>query len=167
MTRNKKWYSHLLSIPIVLLIDIAILIIALLIDDKIFNSPSGAGHPLPAFSTIVLIVLSIITCIVAISSIIKAISSLIGKDKAKEDINPKRPIKAFITPAIMAIISSIIVTLYGRKEINDFYNDPNHIGFAIPARTFALALLLFVATAIALIVAFIIFRKRRKQNKAE
>ena len=156
MTRNKKWYSHLLSIPIVLLIDIAILIIALLIDDKIFNSPSGAGHPLPAFSMIVLIVLSII----------KTISSLIGKDKAKEGIKPKRPINAFITPAIMAIISSIIVILYGRKEINDFYNDPNHIGFAIPARTFALALLLFVATAIALIVAFIIFRKRRKQNKA-
>lgn len=70
----------------------------------------------------------------------------------------------FIPLFIEIPISFLIVILYGTHEINSFYADPNHIGFAIPAGAFFLAFIFFCITIVLLIICLIAAHIRRKRN---
>lgn len=74
--KDKKWWQHLLDIPMMFLVDIIILFGALMLDSKIFLS-EGLGHGLPAVSLFVGMVLMVITVFVIVRAIVLAIRGII------------------------------------------------------------------------------------------
>ena len=71
----------------------------------------------------------------------------------------------FIPLFIEIPIAFLIVVLYGMHEINSFYANPDHIGFAIPAVTFLLAFIFLCITVVLLIICLIAAHIRRKRNQ--
>lgn len=69
-------------------------------------------------------------------------------------------------PLMVEIPTAILlVFLCGHFEINSFYNDPEHIGFAVPIVTFLLAGFFFLLTLILLIVCIVRAVNRSKKQK--
>jgi hypothetical protein len=70
--RKSPWRS-LLAIPIMLLVDVLALIAALAADAAAYPAGSGEGHPFPAITFVAFILLFVITVIVVLEAVIKAI----------------------------------------------------------------------------------------------
>lgn len=67
--KNKnRWWKPLLAIPIVLVVDAVLLLIAMYLDTKIFTG-GELGHGFPAVSLLMFIVLAAITIIVVIDAL--------------------------------------------------------------------------------------------------
>lgn len=75
--------------------------------------------------------------------------------------------KPLLAIPVVAIVSALITVISFTKEVNAFYNDPSHVGFAIPVFSFFLAFALFVVTIIVTVISLSIARKRKKTQKQE
>ena len=88
------------------------------------------------------------------------------KEKKSDKVKNVKPVwRAFIPLMIEIPLAVAIVWGYGYYEVMKFYNDPNHIGFAIPAGAFLLAAAAFVITFVLLIICIIVAVRRAKRNK--
>ena len=174
--KNKKWWQYLLMIPVCLLIDLLVFSIAAVID---FSIASGEqGHPAPFITLMAILILGIVTLVVIIYALVKCIQSLVKEKKNLDNEKPEVKMESlnnngqkkavwhcFIPLFVEIPLSVIVVFLCGRKEINAFYNDPSHIGFAIPVSTFAIAFMLFLLTVVLLLVCIFAAFIRSKKNK--
>ena len=163
-------------IPACLLIDLLVFAVASVIDSSIASG--NQGHPAPFVTMIAMLILAALTIFVVIYALVRCIQSLIREKKRinSENMNAtteplpdkgeKKPAWHCFIPLFVEIpVSIVIVFLYGRKEINDFYSDPSHIGFAIPASTFAIAFILFLITIVLLVICIIAAVVRSKKNR--
>lgn len=161
--KEKKWWQHLISIPIVLLVDILMLALSLYLDGKLFANGNANGHGMPVLSLISVFVIIIITIITIVTSISKAIKS-VRKDtdieKTGIENKPKSIGSAFIPFGIILVISIIIVIISFKNEINSFYSNPGNIGFAVPMFSFMLTGILILINGVVLIISIIVACKR-------
>lgn len=176
--KEKKWWHHLLTIPICLGIDLIVFIIAALIDSSL--GKGDAGHPAPAVLIIVLLVFGLITIILTLRALILCIKTLLRKNQNKSPVleqssavssdqapapKKKKPVwRCFIPLMIEIPVASFLVWLCGHNEINSFYNDPEHIGFAVPVATFFLAFIFLIITIALAVVCIIIASKRANRS---
>ena len=168
--KEKKWWKHLLIIPIMLVIDLIALYFASNADAAI--AAGKQGHPAPAFVLIVTIVFGALTIVLTLRALLLSLRTAFHrrKDQQSEDNEKqseysdrnKPAWRCFIPLIIQIPVSLIIVFVSGYFEISNFYNDPNHIGFAIPAVTFLLAAVCLLITIILAIFCTIGARRRRK-----
>lgn len=67
----------------------------------------------------------------------------------------------------MKPLSIAAVYFCGRSEINSFYNDPTHVGFAISMGTFLLAGFCFLLTIVLIVICVIAAVRRDSRNREE
>ncbi len=67
---GKKPFKWLLLIPIQLVLDVALFVLAAMIDIYVIPDPSAVGHPMPVFMLIAMLVLPLMTIVVLILSIV-------------------------------------------------------------------------------------------------
>jgi len=117
----------------------------------------------PVFTLLVIPVVVVITIVSLVKIVVGIIKSLKKDDGlSKERLNDNfAPIKAFIPFAISAIISIILIIVSFNNEINNFYQDVNHIGFPIPITSFFIIIVLTIINIIVLIICFITAKRRR------
>lgn len=157
MTENgKRW----LRIPILLLVDLILFVVSLVVEMTLrTNKEDGA-----VFTVILAFILAVVTGIVLIVTILKSIQSFFEKDGSpRVKKHPKA--KYYVIMALQIIVSTVLVMVVGKHEIDAFYARPDHVGFAIPFVSFLLAAFLFVMTLIVVGVCLIlIFRKPRNKD---
>ena len=155
---RRRVSKYILRVPLMIMIDAIIFTICLLIDGSM-TSTSEVGHPAPYLTLIVGFILVIVTVFVIIQSLYKVISSVIHKDDKPSNISRKKTHP--IIPILISYgVSLLILYFVGSNEINSFYNDPTHIGFAVPVVTFMVAIVLFIICFI--IAVFSIWQYKKK-----
>lgn len=167
--REKKWWQYLLVIPVMLVIDVIALCIAGMADTA--SAGDGLGHPMPAFLFVAIIICGVLTVVLTIRALFLCIGAIFHIHKDGEDKNPvmenKKPAWRCFIPLMVEIpLALIIVIICGYLEINSFYNNPNHIGFAFPITTFVLAggcLLVIGVTGVICAIAAAIRNKRNNK----
>lgn len=166
--KTKKWWQHLLIIPIMALIDVVFLFIAALLDSSM---PSGSqvGHPMPAITIIIAFILAAVTVVLVIRGVVLAIKSAIPKKQKEEndvesvpsEETKQKPVWMCFLPLIIQLaVSVVLLIVCGSSEINAFYNKPDHIGFAVPIVTFMLFGILLILAVITLVITLIVVKKR-------
>ena len=170
----------MLNILLWLIIDLAVMVAAVLFDTYIANGEQG--HPAPFMTFIAAVVMGVITVVVIICDIVNCIRSAV-RDKQPKDTpqdllqsaptsrsatpKKKKPVwRCFIPLMIEIPLTMGFLLWYGSYEINSFYEDPSHIGFAIPIGTIVLALLFAAITVVLLAVCIIVAVNRAKKNKS-
>lgn len=156
-------------IPISLLLDAVLIFIALMIDTQM-DSQGKMGHGLPAVSLAVAFICAVITIALTVRSIILSIAAIVKNNQKDEKIDgtdnkPKAIWTCFIPIAVQVLISVIIVFLYGRNEMNNFYSEPKHIGFSIPMGTFLIAAVALILFVITLVITLVVVGKKLKAER--
>lgn len=155
--KQKKWWQYLLSIPAVLILDVVIMLMALFFDGA-WVRDVDYGHGMPVFTIISGIIMAVITLVTVIKAIVKAIGSV----KQKDDENHVAEKKPTYVPVIVSLIVSAAALYFcGKYEIESFYTDPQHVGFAVPIVTFFLAVILLVVNLIVIFITHKVNKKRR------
>lgn len=162
--KTKKWWQHLLIIPITAVADAILLVIALIIDGSM-GTPQGQGHPAPAITIITALILAVVSAVLIIRGIILAVKSLLPRKEQQSAESVQKPVwRCFIPLIVQIVLSAVLVVIVGTNEINAFYNNPDHIGFAIPIGTFMLAGILLILAVVTLIITIIAAGRRSKNN---
>ena len=73
--KEKKWWQHLLVIPVMLVIDVLALAAAGMADTAIANN--SLGHPAPAVMIAAVVVCGILTVLLTIWAVIRCLRSVI------------------------------------------------------------------------------------------
>lgn len=170
--REKKWWQHLLVIPAMLLVDTLLLIAAGHADTSMAGD--GLGHPVPAFLLFAMLICGVLTVVLTVRALFLCVKALVRTRKGS-DTEPeyttgdrqeqKKPVWRCYIPLMAEIpLAVIAVGICGYYEINKFYNNPAHIGFAIPAGTFLLVAVCLVIIAVTGIICTIAAAVRKKKN---
>ena len=159
MNKQEIW-KNLIRIPKVIIADAVIFLIALFIDGMLAPSQgTGEGHGGPFVSIIVGLILVVVTAIVFGVTIFRILVILIGPKN-----NEGKPIKRtnpLIPISFTVILSLFIVVPMFQAEVSSFYNDPNHIGFAIPIVSLTVGFVLFVICAAVALISIIRYTKNK------
>ena len=77
MDIKRKWWKHLIAIPIMLVIDVIGFVIAALVDVYLLSTTGGEGHDFPLFTLLICAALIVVTIIVMARMIILIIGDII------------------------------------------------------------------------------------------
>lgn len=156
--KQTPWWAYLLLIPLQFVLDLIVMVIALMLD----NTSSAV------FLTVVAALLAVLTAMVVTGAIYKAIAA--GKTRRKRN-NPggeDAPIsdqdglaawQYWIPLLVQTLLYTGIVIAVGSIEINRFYADPNHVGFAIPVISICLALYFLLTDVVTFLICLLRFGK--------
>ena len=159
MNKQEIW-KNLIRIPKVIVADAIIFMIAVFIDGMLLNNTStGEGHGGPFISILVGLVLVFVTVIVFGVTIYRILAILIGPKNS--DGKPVKRTHPLIPISFTAILSLLIVVPMFQAEVSSFYNDPNHIGFAIPIVSLTVGFVLFVICAAVALISIIRYTKNK------
>ena len=172
--KEKKWWQYLLVIPVMAVIDLLTLFAVGMAD----TAEDGVGHPLPALVFAAVMIVGAATVVLTVRAVILCIRAIIrarrgaeteehGFEQSTAAVRQKKVWHCFIPLMIETPLALIAVIACGWWEISSFYNDPTHVGFAVPITTFALAgvcLLLTLVIAIACIIAAVVRSKKNRRS---
>lgn len=79
-----KTWQHLLAIPVMLILDVVVMILAVLADIAMANQDQ-LGHPAPVISMIALVVMTVITIILVLRSVVKMIRGLVESGEETDE----------------------------------------------------------------------------------
>lgn len=155
-----------MMIPLQLLIDV-LAFFAAFMAGSFFFSEDEEGYGFFIVAILIGFILLVITSVVMVKSIVGALKSLRTRKDAEEssDITENLPTPRwyYLIPVVIQIIISVIVVfIVGNIEINQFYANPDHVGFAIPIITFLIAALMALVTLIVIVVCIILAAKQSK-----
>lgn len=80
--KDKKWWQHLLVIPVVLLADLIILALAGMADTAIAGD--GLGHPMPVFILLAMLVCGALTVVLTLRALILCLKAIIRSRRQHE-----------------------------------------------------------------------------------
>lgn len=166
-TKEKKWWQHLLIIPVLLVVDVIALAAAGVADTK--HAGENLGHPVPVFFMAVLIIGGVINVVLIIRALILCLKSLRKRNDTAEESSAGqiKPVwRCFIPLMIEIPVAVMAVAICAYFEISSFYSNPVHVGFAVPVATFLLTgicLLVIIVTGIICLIAAAVRRNRNKK----
>lgn len=170
---KKTWKQYLGDIAKIILFDVLGFMIAVFVDILMLPNSQYPSHPSPVVTVITVMALGALTVFVVVKSIVMAIIAYNKQKSRKDDVDYQSRIdelnnksklskKALLIIPVQAIVSIILVFMCGSYEVNSFYNDPNHFGFAIPMLSFILAAILFVLFIIVTLILILLTRTKRR-----
>lgn len=146
----------MLLIPLQFVLDLIVMVIALMLD----NTSSTV------FLTVVAALLAVVTAMAVTRAIYKAIAAGKnrrnnpgGEDVSISDQDGLSAWQYWIPLLVQTILYTGIVIAVGGIEINRFYADPNHVGFAIPVISICLALYFLLTDVVTFLICLFHFGK--------
>lgn len=158
---KQEMIKQIIRIPRMIIIDFILFVIASLLDAFLLpQAGDGSGHPFPYFTVIISFILIIATIVVFFFSIFNVIRIMLRANKKDNPNKPDKKVNPLLPVSISLVLSIMIVFGSGSYEVMNFYNNPDHIGFAIPAGTFLLAGILFIVNIVIAVVSTAAYKRK-------